>query len=323
MFPPISQTAIGSLVKAWRIHRYYHGLVRTLVPPIVKLLEETRQQENVQAEEQGFFASWWLQEAIHLQNSKAIDPAVLAAIIIQLNFAGLHTTSLTTTNAIYHILSYKNSTLLVEDLLREMAQSSSGVQMGRLTWACLENMTLLDSVVRESLRCTPIDAVAINRSIVKDVTTPDGLHLTPGTRVCVPGYLANVDEQHYINASIFDPYRFVKSDDSACREKAWAVTDNFTTFGHGLHVSTLAVDHESVFQVLQSEDTVADQSQLQVCPGRWFAIAEMKLIIVHFLTHYEFESMPSMPEGFCLATNLVPSLSHRVRIRGRRNHAQL
>ena len=128
---------------------------------------------------------------------------------------------------------------LVDDLRNEMAQASGDVKMGRWTWACLDNMTLLDSVVRESLRITPVNAVAINRSIVKDVITPDGLHLSPGTRVCAPGYLANMNEQYYADATTFDPYRFVKSNGSAGHEKAWAVTDNFTTFGSGPHVSTV------------------------------------------------------------------------------------
>jgi cytochrome P450 len=247
LFPPIFQSTIGSIVKAWRIRRYHNSLFQTLVPPIAKLLQESQQRGKPEAEAKakGSFASWWLQEAIHLQNSKAIDPECLAAIIVQVNFAGLHTTSLTITNALYHILSYENSTVLIEELRNEMARSSIGIRTGHWTWACLDNMTLLDSVVRESLRCAPIDAAAINRSIVKEVTTPDGLRLSPGTRVCVPGYLANLDEQHYANASIFDPYRFVKSNDSTGHEKAWAVTDHFTTFGRGLHVSI--VDHEGVF----------------------------------------------------------------------------
>lgn len=242
--PPIFQPTIGSLVRFWRIRRYRSSLLKTLVPPITRILQESQQRDKSRSEEQGTFASWWLQEAIRLQDKKAIDPEGLAEIIIQLNFAGLHTTSLTTTTAIYHILSHKNSMTLREELRHEMAQSSAGVKSGHSTWACLDNMTLLDSVIRESLRCAPIDAAVINRSIVKDVTTPDGLHLSPGTRVCVPGYLANVDEQHYANASTFDPYRFVKLNGCSEHEKAWAVTDNFTTFGHGLHVST--ADHVAV-----------------------------------------------------------------------------
>lgn len=253
-----------------------------------------------------------------------MEPAILAAAVMQLNFAGLHSTSLATTTLLYCILSYENTTALVEDLRREFAQSSIDAGTSPWTWASLESMTLLDSVVRESLRCVPIEAVTINRSIVKAVTTPDGLHLSPGTRVCIPGYLANVDEQHYANASTFDPYRFVKSNGGTGREKAWTVNDNFTSFGHGLHVSTVdyggLFEHEAEESML--EDLVANSLRSQACPGRWFGISEMKLIVIHFLTHYEFEKMPSMPSMSSLATLLIPSLSHEVRVRGRQDHTQ-
>jgi hypothetical protein len=37
----------------------------------------------------------------------------------------------------------------------------------------------------------------------------------------------------------------------------------------------------------------------------------MKLVVAHFLAHYDFEQMASMPKGFCLATMLIPSISHK------------
>ena len=233
LFPKFLRPTIGGLVRAWRIRRYHSSLFQTLVPPIAKLVRESQQAEKPSTTEQSTFVSWWIQEAIDTQNSKAMDPAVIAAVIVQLTFAGLHTTTLTTTSAMYHILSYKDSATLIEELREEIAQSSADFK-GHWTWARLEKMTLLDSVVRESLRCAPIDVIAINRTIVKDVETPDGLKLSAGTRVCVPAYLAHVDEGHYVDASAFYPYRFVRS-----TEKAWTVTDNFTTFGNGVHVSSL------------------------------------------------------------------------------------
>lgn len=240
LFPPMLQATIGSLVRTWRMRQYHRSLFQTLVPLFTKLLQDCQERGKSWADEQGSFASWWLQEAISSQNGKAMDPEVLATIVIQLHFAGLHSTAMATTSTLYQILSHEHATTLLDDLRNEMAQASGDVKMGRWTWACLDNMTLLDSVVRESLRITPVNAVAINRSIVKDVITPDGLHLSPGTRVCAPGYLANMNEQYYADATTFDPYRFVKSNGSAGHEKAWAVTDNFTTFGSGPHVSTVS-----------------------------------------------------------------------------------
>jgi cytochrome P450 len=239
LFPPVFRPMIGGLVRAWRVRQYHRSLFQSLVPPIAKLVQESQQVGKSSNTEQSTFVSWWLQESIDTQNSKAMDPAVIAAVIIQLTFAGLHTATLTATSTMYHILSFKDSAALVEELREEIARSSADAE-GHWTWACLEKMTLLDSVIRESLRCSPIDAIAINRTIIKSVETPDGLHLPAGTRVCVPAHLAHTDEEHYVEASTFDPYRFVKSD-----EKAWTVTDSFTTFGSGVHVSNLFIFGDS------------------------------------------------------------------------------
>lgn len=240
MFPPILRPIVGKLVRAWRVRWYHRRLLQILVPSIAKMSQDS-QSDETSTRHQNSFASWWIQEATDgLSDSKALDPTVLATIIIQLNFAGLHTTSLTTANALYHILSYKNSTDLMNELRSEIGQSATDAE-GHWTWACIEKMTLLDSVVRESLRCAPIDAVAINRTIVEDIETPDGLHISAGTRVCVPGYLANVDESRYDYASTFDPYRFVKGNGVASTEKSWTVNENYTTFGYGLHVSSITM----------------------------------------------------------------------------------
>jgi hypothetical protein len=74
--------------------------------------------------------------------------------------------------------------------------------------------------------------------------------------------------------------------------------------------------------IILPDGLVADCSRSQVCVGRWFAIAEMKLLITHFLTHYEFETMSSMPKGFSLATMLIPSLSHKVSVRARQDQTK-
>lgn len=264
-----------------------------------------RGKNKVLSQNQNSFVSWWIQEELQYpQGTVSKDPKTLAEIVMQLNFAGLHTTSLTTTNVFYHILSYKDADALIEELRVENEKYLCNSDSEK-TWACLESMTLLDSVIRESLRCTPIDAVAINRKVMKGVETPDGLHLPVGTRVCVPGYLANLDEAHYTDAQDFDPYRFVQANRF---EKSWTITENFTTFGYGLHVST----HSG-----QNVRTQSADSRSKACPGRWFAIAEMKMVVSYFIANYDLDMIPAMPKGFSLATMLIPSTGYEIRIRER------
>lgn len=233
-FPPALRSVIGYLVKAWRIRRYHHPLLRALVPEITRLWDE--QKDDKSFRDKQTFASWWIAETASRDDVVAIDPKPLAEIIMQLNFAGLHTTTLAATNVFYHILSYPRANELINDIRAE-ADRVLYHDNGEKTWACLERMVILDSVIRESLRLAPLDAAATNRTILEDVETPDGLTLLAGTRVCVPGYLANMDPLFYNNAHTFDPHRFLEKTTGGKVEKSWTITDNFTTFGHGLHVS--------------------------------------------------------------------------------------
>lgn len=56
---------------------------------------------------------------------------------------------------------------------------------------------------------------------------------------------------------------------------------------------------------------------IQACPGRFLAVAEMKLVAAHLLVNFDFQPLQAMPKGFCLGTFLIPSLSQKVMLRAR------
>lgn len=59
------------------------------------------------------------------------------------------------------------------------------------------------------------------------------------------------------------------------------------------------------------------------CPGRWFAIAEIKLIVSYFLANYDMQALPSMPKEFSLATMLIPSTTQNICIRERQGKTRM
>lgn len=241
IFPRVLRPIVGRLVRALRIWRYDRKLLRTLVPLTTELLQERDAAGNTSRSDETF-ASWWVKDAANVTNNpKALDPAVLATVIIQLNFAGTHGTSLATTNVLYHILSCKDAQDLIIDLRNEI-EGATRSEKGHWTWACVEKMELLDSVVRESLRCAPIDSAVMGRILMTDVETPDGLHLSAGTKVCLPGLLANLDETYYENAAVFNPYRFVERKEKGVPETSSVISEHFTSFGYGIHVCTIYFD---------------------------------------------------------------------------------
>lgn len=154
--------------------------------------------------------------------------------MIQLNFAGVHTVAAMATQTLYHILSYPQAEALISELRRESAAVLKGAPSNNrnLTSSDLSQMPLLNSVVREALRISPMIATAMDLLVLKDISTPSGLHLAAGTKVFIPGDAANQNPQIYVNATTFNPYRFVES-----RESAADPSKVFVSFGYGVHVS--------------------------------------------------------------------------------------
>lgn len=69
----------------------------------------------------------------------------------------------------------------------------------------------IDSTIKEGLRMNPIlTRVAMSEVMPKSgLTTPSGHHLPQGTWVTAPTYGVQHDEDNYVDAHLYDPFRFV------------------------------------------------------------------------------------------------------------------
>lgn len=78
----------------------------------------------------------------------------LAMSQLGVSFAAIHTTSMTTTNAIYWLAAKPD----IIPMLREDVQQALAESGGQFTSGALQNMKKLDSFLKEVLRCSPISA---------------------------------------------------------------------------------------------------------------------------------------------------------------------
>jgi cytochrome P450 len=103
----------------------------------------------------------------------------------------------------------------------------------------------------------------MNRKVLKDFTFSSGLTLPAGTMVSVTSYPIHTDETKYTDAHTFQGFRFADIRESASSEalKHHMVTprNDYLLFGHGRHA----------------------------CPGRFFAVNELKLMLSHILLTYD------------------------------------
>lgn len=144
---------------------------------------------------------------------------------------------------------------------QEKARAQSFEFGETLAYADLADLTVVDLIMRESLRlCPPVPAQP--RMAVKD-TQVQGFYIPKGTMVTIPQLINHRDPQYYSHPEIFDPERFSpeRAEDKGHR-MAW------TPFGGGVHK----------------------------CIGLYFAQMQIKTVMHHLLRNYEW----SVPAGYTM-----------------------
>ncbi|KAI0382415.1 putative cytochrome P450 [Hypomontagnella monticulosa] len=254
------------------------------------------------------FLQWSIEQAKATGDPYMWRSKTLADRILMVNFAAIHTTSFTSTEAVLDFVSTKAEYL---DEIREEIVSVLAAYSGQWNKRALNQLEKLDSAIRESARFSSIVSVGLSRTVVakNGLTTPSGSHLPRGSKVSVPAYCIMRNETVYAGAETFTPFRFFdqrnrnqredgssdkngKTDDYVRRARnALPMTNpDYLVFGHGRHA----------------------------CPGRFFAAAELKLILAHALLRYDFEMLPERPKGSWVGVTSLPSLKATIRVRRRK-----
>lgn len=158
-------------------------------------------------------------------------------------------------------------------------------------------MHKLDSLIRETLRYNPITPQGLVRQVVKPggLTTPEGVYLPEGTHVH-----SIVKSMHHDvdifgpTAGEFDPLRYYNSSTAKQESQRSAVhiSSDFLSWGLGKHA----------------------------CPGRFFAVHVMKLMLGHLFERYDFEPMKEKPKTVQIGDMEFPSEEAVVKMR-LRTHA--
>ncbi|KAI9490971.1 cytochrome P450 [Zychaea mexicana] len=203
--------------------------------------------------------------------------------MFSLIFASVHTTSENATVVIYRLLENPE---LMDELLEEQNEvlRRHGVEAGKgseaFSFDIIKEFVKLDSVCREALRLKNQYYELSHTNISgKNIVLSNGVVIPPGQDVYI-NYWYNHRDSNYNKASTgidlaeFQPWRFVNTGRPSTK-----VSDDFLLFGEGKHA----------------------------CPGRWFAIQEIKTIISLLLRDYNIRStekikfpntiMTGMPSG--------------------------
>ncbi|CZR49854.1 uncharacterized protein FPRO_16061 [Fusarium proliferatum ET1] len=146
----------------------------------------------------------------------------------------------------------------------------------------LSRLQKLDSFIREVQRWCPSTFVTPSRRVMKSMKLSNGIKLSKGTSIAVPAHAIHMSEETpifspdfssgFMNPAplIFDGFRYsnlrsIKGQKS--HHQAATTGPDYLVFNHGKHA----------------------------CPGRFFAICEIKMILVELLAKYDFRLEDGKP----------------------------
>lgn len=132
------------------------------------------------------------------------------------------------------------------------------------------------------------------RKALEGFTFSDGTYIPKNTFVTVASTSTQLDAANYPNPLSFDPFRHVAGDNPTGRRRDLVLPGpDFLEFGSGRHV----------------------------CPGRFFAADELKLLLAHVVVSYDIklgeETGGQRPPNTWFAQACMPNLRGEVMLRKR------
>ncbi|RMZ72788.1 ent-kaurene oxidase [Pyrenophora seminiperda CCB06] len=238
-----------------------------------------------------------LQWIMDFAKPEELETDNLTERMLVLSLAGIHTTALTTAQALYDLCARPEDFSTIHTELAEVTRTEENWSKGMLL-----RMINLDSLLKESQRLSPVFLLTFNRILPNAVTLSNGVHLPKGTRVAVPqnAILNHPAQVPGADPLIYDPWRYAKlreNPENAQKYQFAMVDGNSMAFGYGRYA----------------------------CPGRFFVAAEIKMILAHLLANFDWK-LPEgagRPRNFTIDSDMYPDMSARVLMKRRKMDAAL
>ncbi|KAK0448924.1 cytochrome P450 [Desarmillaria tabescens] len=282
LFPSILRPIVGSIVTPRK-----HAAVK-----MEKFLGQTIRERLHQDDVHG--KNWpgkpndllsWLIDATNGDSERRTVQDLIVRIL-GLNFASIHTTSMSFTAALYALAAHSEYVQTLRDEVETVF-----AEEGR-TKAAMGKMNKLDSFAKEAQRLYGgIGAFSMPRVVKKDFMFSDGTVVPVGNQIAVAAYSTHMDEENYEDPLEFKPWRFSDKrakEGEGIRHQMVTTSLDYHLFGNGRFS----------------------------CPGRFFAVNELKALMSHVLLNYDVK-MDKVPEAGWFLSDQFPNQSSKVLFRKR------
>ncbi|KAI1470984.1 cytochrome P450 [Daldinia caldariorum] len=290
-FPPWLHAVIAPLIPArYRLRNRMKKALDILSPTIAQYRREKVPGSDGEHISKGDTLLEWM---IDHANEKELQPLEMSTRQCILTLASIHTTSMTVTNVILDLCAHPEwfPVLLDEIYVTTVELGILGAGTGVKEW--LPRLEKLDSFIVECQRFNPPILLAPQRVAMVPLKLHDGTEIPKGSRISWAANDHLNDPCVTPDPSTFDPMRSYRKRHSELDQRnkhlAGQTDINNLTFGYG----KLA------------------------CPGRAFAVGEIKAMLVKLLSEFEFRypEGKARPENMYVDENVFPDPSATIMMR--------
>lgn len=267
------------------------------------------------------FLQWSIHRALESPDAAELAPEIISGRLLAVNFAAIHTSTFTITNAVFDLVA-SDPSLEYIDQLRDEAASVLANDDGVWTKSGLAKMYKTDSTLRESSRLGSFQGTGLVRKVISPagITAPNGTFCPYGTNISVPTNSIHEDPALYADPATFQPFRF--SSQRVPLDQAPTEKDKEGMPSVDVPPATSAKGEEYIKKANLSFVSVSPTYHpfgygRHACPGRFFAANELKLLLAYMVLNYDFEMLDKRPESKCVGTNIVPPMTATIKIRRR------
>lgn len=298
MLPSFLERTLG-LVLAYPSILLHHRALKMIVPFAAERIQNRQRRAadpDFAWEEPLDYMKFLLDEGgfDHVMDN---DATSLARGALMVNTAAFHATGLTLGNLLLDVYSAPPGVVeaLRAEALAVQAEYGLGSKQG------LSRMVRIDSAIRESMRLRVMGLKAMHRFVrpAEGYTFSNGDHVPCGAHLSLPVLGRHLDAALYEDPNVFDAFRFSRDREDGT---AAGVPDKKTRVRAAVNASP---DHLP-WGIGKSQ-----------CPGRFFAVDELKMVLAHILIYYEVQHIPQRPPNIMISSQSIPPLTASIKVRPR------
>ncbi|KAI0502864.1 cytochrome P450 [Xylaria bambusicola] len=313
--PPFLRFIPGYFI-AWTCYIIFRSIAVITSSEINKRLRDTAQRREgsnkLEAPPEDAL-QWCIEESYATGDLDHLKPLRVALRLVYLNDISTHSTSFTAANVILDLACSDPSLGYIAALREESARVLKAAN-GAWTREAVSELKLIDSTIRESMRMSPFNSIGVPRTVVDahGIVVRQGnsiMKLPQGTIIGLPVTPVQYDEEFYPNAKEFNPFRFVSD----------AIPSRDPCSLSGTSEKSAGTKRNEKTSVMIDEHFLHFGFGKHACPGRFFALQEVKLFVAHMVLHYDIEHLaagrPKMKSILWLNAPILGNFNVRVRKR--------